>query len=333
MSTTTLRYMSMLRMIPRHPGSVSAPELQGKLEDLGYSVNLRTVQRDLENLSLDYPLVSDESSRPFRWAFNASAAINMIPALDTPEALTLELARAYLTPVLPQRALSKLSPHFKEAQNTLKRAGNPMGKWPDHVRVINRGLMTTRPEINGEVLETVTEALLRNYQCELQYKARGRKEAETMRVHPLGLIFRDPNVYLVCHVEGREHIRQLVLHRALSSQLTEERANRPADFDLDLYIRSGAMGLLHSKDPIYLRVRCDKPFLSHLLESPLGFDQLVTESGDNQFELAVTVGDTQDLRWWLIAQASHLDILEPVWLRKIVEQELAQSLSRIQAGR
>jgi hypothetical protein len=48
-----------------------------------------------------------------------------------------------------------------------------------------------------------------------------------------------------------------------------------------------------------------------LIESPLGLDQVTEDIDDSTFEISVTVGDTQDLRWWLTAQAVHCDILEP----------------------
>lgn len=38
---------------------------------------------------------------------------------------------------------------------------------------------------------------------------------------------------------------------------------------------------------------------------------------------------TQDLRWWLTAQARHCDILEPRWLRDVIETTISQSLDRI----
>jgi predicted DNA-binding transcriptional regulator YafY len=52
------------------------------------------------------------------------------------------------------------------------------------------------------------------------------------------------------------------------------------------------------------------------------------EIDDSTFEIAVTVGDTQDLRWWLTAQAVHCDILEPVWLREEIETTLTRGLDR-----
>lgn len=328
MSNTAVRYLTMLRMVPRFPKSITTTELAERLDDHGFTVTMRSIQRDLEKLSIDFPLLVDEDTRPFRWSFQRDATIDIIPALDLPAALTFELARAYLSPMLPPRALSHLKPHFDEAHRTLLREKNPLGQWPNRVRVINRGLGGKRPDIDADVLETVTEALLREYQCQLTYQARNWPEPETIRVHPFGLIFRDPNVYLIGTIEGREGIRQLVLHRASAGELVEESVERPDDFDLDLYIYSGAMGMLKSNKPVFLELRCDKPALNHLIEAPLGFDQITREIDDQTFEVAVTVGDTQDLRWWLTAQAVHCDILGPEWLRDEIETTLQKGLNR-----
>lgn len=181
MLETSIRYFTMLRMIPRHPRTITAPGIAQALAEHGSDLNIRSVQRDLEKLSAHFPLMVDEGSRPYAWSFNASAAQSMIPALDMPATLTLELARAYLTPVLPQSAIEHLKPHFQEAQETLGRSGNPLGRWPDRVRVINRGLLTRRPQVNGEVLETVTEALQKDYKCEPVHQAYSRPEPKRIR--------------------------------------------------------------------------------------------------------------------------------------------------------
>ncbi|GGC77360.1 helix-turn-helix transcriptional regulator [Marinobacter halophilus] len=328
MSSTAVRYLTMLRMVPRFPKSITTTELATRLKEQGFSVTMRSIQRDLEKLSTHFPLLVDEATRPFQWSFDRDATIDIIPALDLPAALTFELAKAYLSPMLPPRALSHLKPHFDEAHRTLLRERNPLGQWPDRVRVINRGLGGLRPAIDADVLETVTEALLREYQCKLTYQARNWPEPEEIVIHPFGLIFRDPNVYLIGTIEGREGVRQLVLHRASTGELVEEPVERPEDFDLDLYIHSGAMGILRSDKPIFLKLRCDKPALNHLIEAPLGFDQITSEGDDNTFDITVTVGDTQDLRWWLTAQAVHCDILEPVWLRQEIASTLERGLNR-----
>ena len=98
----------MLRMVPRYPKSITSTELAQRLEEQDFPVTMRSIQRDLEKLSADFPLLVDESTRPFRWSFDREATMDIIPALDLPAALTFELAKAYLTPMLPPRALSHL---------------------------------------------------------------------------------------------------------------------------------------------------------------------------------------------------------------------------------
>lgn len=293
MSDTAVRYLTMLRMVPRYPKDITTTELSERLLDREFRVTKRSIQRDLEKLSAFFPLQVDTESKPYRWSFDRDATIDIIPALDLPVALTFELARAYLKPMLPPRALAHLQPHFSEAHRTLLREKNPLGNWPNKVRVINRGLSGRRPEIDADVLEVVTEALLRDFQCDLSYQARNWSEPEQIRVHPYGMIFRDPNVYLIGAIEGREGIRQLVLHRASFGELIAKPIDCPESFDLDLYIRSGAMGILHSEEPLFLQLRCDKPALNHLIEAPLGFDQVTKDINEGSFEISVTVGDTQ----------------------------------------
>lgn len=328
MSDVAVRYLTMLSAIPVEPRSVTAKELVSYLAQEGFKVSVRSVQRDLEKLCTKFPLQSDENSRPYRWYFGKDANLSIIPSLDSSTALTFELARAYLAPVLPLRTLQKLQPHFEAAQKTLQRPSE-LGKWPDKVRVISRGLGAQPSEIDADVLEAVTEALLTEVQCRLTYKGRRWPEPQEIVVHPYGLVFRSPNVYLICGIEGREGVRQLVLHRASHSELLTLPVDKPEGFDLGDYIKSGNMGLLHSEDPVRLRLRCDKPVLNHLLESPLAEDQQVNDLTEEQFELTATLNDTQDLRWWLTAQAGHLDIVEPKWLRDEVRQTLENAVRRV----
>jgi len=250
MTNTAVRYLTMLRLVPRSPKIVTTKELSTRLSERGLAVCVRSIQRDLEKLSAYFPLISDESQKPYGWSFDRNATTDMIPALDLPAALTFELARAYLSPLLPTRALTHLAPHFEESRRRLNQANSDLGQWPDRVRVIGRGLGGERPPINADVLEIATEALLRSIRCLLVYRARKWPQPEEICVHPLGLVFREPHVYLIGKIEGRDGVRQIVLHRALSGKLIDEPVVPPVGFDLDDYIHSGAMRILKSRDPI-----------------------------------------------------------------------------------
>src|SRR3989304_2198869 len=99
---TLLRQWSMLRKIPRHPGSVGTRALKDKLEEEGFRVDIRTIQRDLEKLSGPFPLASHEQGKAFRWQWAEDGQVMDIPGMEPPAALAFRLAEEYLAPLLPQ---------------------------------------------------------------------------------------------------------------------------------------------------------------------------------------------------------------------------------------
>ena len=71
MSKKLLRQLTLARCIPHRPYKLTASQLQVKLEEEGIHVSLRTVQRDLEEMSGMglFDLTSDERSKPHGWCF------------------------------------------------------------------------------------------------------------------------------------------------------------------------------------------------------------------------------------------------------------------------
>lgn len=325
MSDTSLRYLSMLQFIPRYPRNISTLELQQKLSDDGFNINLRSIQRDLEKLSVSFPLTCDESTRPFKWSFASDSSVSFLPALDTQSAITLELAKAYLKPLLPPKVLAHLEPHFKKAEDVLRRNGNPISHWPEKIRLISRGFIGERPKVNSEHLEDLAEAILTQQKCQVTYQARNRIEAEELIIYPLGLIYRDPNTYLLAEIDGRDDVRQLALHRFSSVTRMTESFNK--SFDIDEFIAAGEMHVLQSKDEIKLEAVCKKPMMSHLLETPLNESQIITKESDHDFTIEISLKDSLDLRWWLIAQSANVAILSPQWLKAEIIKILKDGIS------
>ncbi len=70
---TVARLLTLLRHIPRAPSFVATTTLQEKLRDRGFSVDMRTVQRDLNRLSSLFSLMCDERVTPYRWSFTKDA--------------------------------------------------------------------------------------------------------------------------------------------------------------------------------------------------------------------------------------------------------------------
>jgi hypothetical protein len=131
MSETFLRQWLMSILIPRHPREKDAAALQRGLAEQGYSVSRRTIQRDLQDLSVQFPLRCDEHSKPFTWQWMAGGSVIDIPGMEPAAALAFRLAETYLKPLLPRSTLRYLDPHFRRAGEVLAGGkGAGIGMWP-----------------------------------------------------------------------------------------------------------------------------------------------------------------------------------------------------------
>jgi predicted DNA-binding transcriptional regulator YafY len=96
--------------------------------------------------------------------------------------------------------------------------------------------------------------------------------------------------------------------------LDEERLRKPAGFDLDTYLRSGALGFGEG-NAISLEVLFDAPAADHLYETPLADDQRLTVEPDGRVRVRATVRDTPQLSWWLLGFGAQVEVRKPKSLR------------------
>lgn len=329
MSETLPRQWLMLSLIPRHPRKVDAATLQKGLEDQGYRVSRRTIQRDLQELSAQFALQCDERSKPFGWQWMEDAKVMDIPGMEPATALAFRLAEAYLQPLLPRSILRYLDPHFRRAGEVLagvKSAG--IGMWPEKVRVISRGPALLFPEAKPDVQETVYQALFEERRFEARYRSREATRPAEYEVNPLGLVFRQGLIYLVCTLAEFEDIRQLALHRMSSARLLDSRRRAPAGFDLDKYIEQGEFSYPVSGNRIKLRALLAPGAAIHLYETRLSPDQRLKESPDGRVLLQATVLDTLELRWWLLGFGDGVEVLEPKKLRSEFQRIVSSMAGR-----
>ena len=70
---TLSRQWALLRQLPSRSPGITSAELVWRLRDVGFSVSKRTVERDLNELSLIFPLERNDKSIPFGWHWSAKA--------------------------------------------------------------------------------------------------------------------------------------------------------------------------------------------------------------------------------------------------------------------
>lgn len=324
-SSTLLRQWTMLRMIPRHPRKITVSDLTARLEQQGFTVTERTLQRDLQALSGElFALTVDVRSRPYGWQWARDAEAMDIPGMEPQTALAFKLAEQFLAPMLAPSTLAALNAHFRQAERVLQSIPGATRTWPDKVRTVTRGQALIPPEVDAGVLAVAYDALFQDRRFFARYRRRYDGALREYVVNPLGLVFRDGVIYLIASVFDYDDALQLALHRMEGAEPLEEPARRPPDFNLDAYLREGGLDY-RVGDSLRLQLRVSPEVAFHLQETPLSEGQALTPLADGGAELTATVPDTLQLRWWLLGLGRNVEVLGPAALRGEIAEALREA--------
>lgn len=235
-SQTVRRLVRILQLVPQGK-KVDAARIQRQLASEGMHVQLRSVQRELEQLADLFPgLECDRRFKPYGWSWSKKAPLAPAPGLFS--AVILELVRRHLLPALPRETLRELEPYLAQAREILRRnPPAPLCRWLGKVRVASGSQLH---DIPCGVQDAVYAALLEDRRLRVTYRPGQAGPDEQLEIDPLGIVVRPLQVVLVCARDGRG-ICQLPLHRLRAAEVLDAPATAPDGFNLDDYVPGGGL--------------------------------------------------------------------------------------------
>lgn len=199
-------------------GRVTAAQLAEELE-----ISVATARRDLEALSTAGIPVYPQPGRNGGWSLLGGARTDL-SGLNATEAQALFLLVGPAASVAPEAkaALRKLvralpDTFRADAEAAAEAVVIDPARWGEHVK--------ERPEM----VRRLQDAVVSRLKVRLRYAGRGRAESERL-IDPLGLIDKDDIWYLIAGTEKGQ--RTFRVERITEAEVTDQPAERPADFDL-----------------------------------------------------------------------------------------------------
>ncbi len=305
------RLLQTLRLIPRQR-KASTVEIHDRLAAHGFSVSVRTVQRDLEALSTAYDILCDRRDKPFGWQWAKSAHSPVLASMELPQALALNLMEREFNALLPEVAKEQIKPWFEQAEHVLSKHSDALAsRWVQKIAICPQGLPLLPAKVQPAVLGSISQALFAQLQVKAKYRSAGESEARDVSLHPLGLIKTGLVDYLVACFVGFDDPRLLALHRISHVKISNGRAVIPENFDLQDYIQQGGLSFGGNGD-VRLRFKITNAAASHLLDTPLAKDQTIKAARERGWStVQATVKDSPKLHWWLRGFGDQVKVMEP----------------------
>ena len=336
----TVRNLLLLRLIPRHPASISTVQLRDALlqEDPEFDISLRSLQRDLDALlssrfnfnlqcSRDDPDERINKQRPFLWSYTAHARPGL-PLMTSAEALAMRLSEGHLQHLLPPNVLTLLEPHFSEARAVLgHNRSKAHERWAQRVRSLPNGKALLPASVDKDIWEKVAEALLNQKQIKVEYLSKKKGEVTTMTLHPKGMVSRGPSTYLIASAGSYIEPHHFVLQRFKNIEVLDA-ASRDDGFDMDSYLPTAAFTPRQGSGTLQLLAEIHPDIAWILRETPLSEGQNITaKSGCNWLHLEAEVPDDEETCWWVLSLGRNIIVREPESLASRIKSEATQILS------
>jgi len=317
---TLFRSLAMLRIIPKEPRYKATSTIHSALEEKGFKVSLRTIQRDLNSMVLHLPLLCAEGDGENRWSLSSNFShLNL--GLDTPSALTLVLAQEYLSRLLPQIAVDQISSQFQAAQQYLNGlTANHYSGWANRVKAIPNGQALISAQIKAGIWEAVSEAVLEEYAIEVTYLSRSKNEPKDYTLHPQAIVVRHSVSYLLATAKEYDEIRQFALHRVQRIERSEKTFRSLEGFNLSEYIDQGAFSYRQSSETIQLNARVKNEIAWLLSETPISEDQELAQAEEGWYWLTARIPDDQQTLWWIQSYGASIDVHQPIKWREHIHQ-------------
>lgn len=331
---TLVRILDLMRHLPEVGTGLTAAQLHALLEADGYSIDKRTVERDLNTLAEAYPthIWCNNGSKPYGWRWHKDAKI-VLTSMGITDALSLSVIEDTIKPLLPAEVLGVLHSRFAQARRTLDSmaSNNKNAAWAHKVRIVPPSLPLLPPEVNADALREIQDALLNDEQVEAEYRSASTGEAKPMTLNPLALVQRGPVTYLVATAFKYHDPRLFAMHRFSSAKRSYLPSEKCEGFDIDAYIAQGGLQFGNPEadcGEIELNALVEEGLARILAETPLAAEQKLEQEHDGRWRLRATLHDTMQLEWWLLSQCTSVEVVEPSALRERIAGRLHEAASR-----
>jgi len=285
--------------------ALSLSEITERLISDGFEVNRKTVERDIEEFSIMYPLL-ETSSYPRKFYFDGGFKLDFELVFDENQLQTIVLALGSLQQMAPN-VVKELC---LEVETTLvSKLPKVLSEEFEHLKSISNHSSTILgegSEIDNDVFQTVITSLRKGKVFECQYDSSGERNRlfAPLKLHFVG----SPYIYVYDCADNV--IKLLRISRIHHAHLTDLLVDRKRVEDIKLDFVFGGYGSGKEKIINY-HVLCTKQMATRFMEQRIHKTQVIKKMKDDLFEISFSVHDSDEITRLLAQYGECIKSISP----------------------
>ncbi|GMK38524.1 WYL domain-containing protein [Paenibacillus sp. CCS19] len=305
-----IRIFNIINAIQANPG-ISAADLALKCD-----VNIRTIYRDLDTVSLIAPIVNEGRGTGYRFM----GRFFLYPLnFSEQEALVFSL----LPSVLDR---DKLPPGFESAYDKvmathLKEKSRQNNIIEDISNIIQMGTPAYRKE-SPNYLQPIIQAILEQRTIHTVYHTQSRNKTTERQIDPYYLVPRDQKFYLIGYCHLKQDIRTFRISRFQKVEIASETFDK-GGFNIKKYLKN-TWSIESGDRNITFKVRFNAEVARYIKEEELFVHPRMKDNKDGSMTFEVTVNNEKEFMRWVLQYGPAAEILEPKSAREQLKNQLAE---------
>ena len=177
-----------------------------------------------------------------------------------------------------------------------------------------------------ETIQVLNDAVLRRTGVSIRYRTGSSGAVRNRTLDPYRVWYHSGGLYVIGFDHLSSEIRTFAVDRIRRIESTGVRFRVAKEFDFDSYTAS-SFGVI-AEPATRVRIRFDRKVATYVEERTWHRSQRITKDKKGNVILEMDVGDTAELRSWILSFGSSARIEQPESLRAQVAQELAAAAAR-----
>ena len=321
-----IRQWKLLQALETNRFGLTLKELAEQFE-----VTEMTVRRDLKGLEqVGFPIFADtleDGSK--KWRINYKVIHAPHVTFHLTEVLALYLSRELLRPLAGTQFAEGIRSCIDKAKSMFKPSALSYFKRLAEVLYVH---LPELPDYSQKekVIDICSIACEDEKELVIRYRSAGGK-GRHRTVQPYGLVYFHNALYLVARDPKVKELRTFKIDRVDEAELQDKDFERPLDFDLSK-IYEHSFGIFHSDKKIKVRLKFAPEAANAVLERKWHTSQQVEKQKDGSAIATYTLGDTTELKSWVLSFGRYVEVLAPSSLRDEIRTELQATSGMYKVG-